>query len=453
MKVRLRDGSTLACQDTPMDQGAMGEVYRSKDGQTLVKLYKKDKVDVPDQRDRLEKVVGPYDLTQRDPEWNQILCWPQEIVESPQLGVTMPFIEDRLAIGWVTGPKANQTLDPEQRRWGSRLRIALRLAMGVSRLHGDGLVHGDLSKNNVLVDPETGDATIIDLDGLVVENYYPPDVLGTHRYMAPETISDGKRPNRETDQHALAVLLFQLLLIHHPLEGPKIYSEDPDLDEQLRYGPDAVYIAHPTDTSNRPESLIHPRTLGRELEHLFQQAFTEGLKNPAKRPLASQWEQALWRLTDRVLVCDDGQCKLRHYPVAAQLGSIRCPWCSTVPSLKHRLPLLRFYRRSSGGDEWFSEHDQYIVGARGRTLHPWHTRYGTVPSLGNTDPVAEIRCEGGDWSIKNQELKGMREVGNDGTEPVSPGDEVALEDGKRLLLHDGPNARMVYVQMVGSRPG
>jgi hypothetical protein len=45
-----------------------------------------------------------------------------------------------------------------------------------------------LSYNNILVDPVTGTANIIDCDGLVVPGKYPPDVVGTPDFIAPEVL-------------------------------------------------------------------------------------------------------------------------------------------------------------------------------------------------------------------------------------------------------------------------
>ena len=83
-----------------------------------------------------------------------------------------------------------------------------------------GLAHSDLSYNNILIDPVTKSANIIDLDGLVVPGMFPPEVIGTADFIAPEVLStkhldikDPKRalPNQKTDLHALAVLIYMYL--------------------------------------------------------------------------------------------------------------------------------------------------------------------------------------------------------------------------------------------------
>ena len=74
----------------------------------------------------------------------------------------------------------------------------------------------------MLIDPVSRSATIIDIDGLVVPGLYPPDVIGTADFIAPEVLAtkhldlrdpNRKHANRTTDLHALAVMIYMYLLI------------------------------------------------------------------------------------------------------------------------------------------------------------------------------------------------------------------------------------------------
>jgi serine/threonine protein kinase len=129
-------------------------------------------------------------------------------------------------------------------------------------MHAAGLAHSDLSYNNVLIDPVTGKATIIDIDGLVVPGKFPPDVIGTPDFIAPEVMAtkhlgktdkNRKLPSIQTDRHALAVMIYMYLLYRHPLRGGKIHDLDPMKDEELGMGAKALFVEHPTDKSNRPK--------------------------------------------------------------------------------------------------------------------------------------------------------------------------------------------------------
>src|SRR5690606_1045730 len=125
-------------------------------------------------------------------------------------------------------------LDPsELGNWLSYFQVCVNIARGVKRLHAAGLAHSDLSYKNVLIDPVSKTAAIIDIDGLVVPNLFPPDVIGTADFIAPEVLAtknlsktdpNRKLPNRLTDLHALAVLIYMYLLYRHPLRGGNYFG-------------------------------------------------------------------------------------------------------------------------------------------------------------------------------------------------------------------------------------
>jgi serine/threonine protein kinase len=106
----------------------------------------------------------------------------------------------------------NRFLDEREKgTWLNYLKICILIARAVRRMHAAGLAHSDLSYKNILIDPVTGRACVIDVDGLVVPGKYPPDVVGTPDFIAPEVIQtnhlkkdDPARhlPNIMTDRHA-----------------------------------------------------------------------------------------------------------------------------------------------------------------------------------------------------------------------------------------------------------
>lgn len=217
-------------------------------------------------------------------------------------------------------------LDPRERgSWDGYLGICIDLARAVRRLHAAGLAHSDLSYANVLADPLTGSASIIDMDGLVVPGKFPPDVAGTPDFIAPEVVATQDRatgdplrvhPSIRTDRHALAVLIYLYLLARHPLQGRRIHDpDDAARDDALAMGERALWIEHPTDVSNRvdvaqvrrsslpwadagrlPTSICGPLLAG-----LFARASVDGLHAPDCRPTAEEWKRALVLTADILL--------------------------------------------------------------------------------------------------------------------------------------------------------
>ena len=178
---------------------------------------------------------------------------------------------------------------------------------------------------------------VIDIDSLVVPGIFPPKVVGTRGYIAPEVLEtmnlsrrDPRRklPSTYTDLHALAVLIYEYLLLRHPLIGPKLHApEESELDDFLTLGPKALFIEDPKDRSNRPDDLgVTIQDLGPALEELFLRAFADGLHHPEERPSAMEWEKALAKSLDLLHRCEDPDCAAQWF-VLHDTGKPVCPFC------------------------------------------------------------------------------------------------------------------------------
>jgi len=227
-----------------------------------------------------------------------------------------------------------------------------------------------------------------------------------------------------TDLHALAVLIYQLLLRRHPLRGPKVNcAASTEENDRLSMGARALFIEHPTDASNRPADLkVAAQQLGSYLYPLVLRAFVDGLHQPECRPTAEDWEQALCRTADLLLPCSKPDCPERWYVFEPLRGAV-CPWCDTQS--ESPIPVLRL----SGG----APPDIGIVTAwSGRALNTWHV----MPSIRAHEapdrmPVARVVRDDTQWILINDRLEHMvSPAGN----AVPKGSAIALGKGKTFWL-------------------
>jgi serine/threonine protein kinase len=338
-------------------------------------------------------------------------------------------------------------------------------------MHMAGLAHSDLSYKNVLVDPTSGHACVIDVDGLVVPGKYPPDVVGTPDFIAPEVVmtshlakDDPKRrlPRRETDQHALAVLIYMYLLYRHPLRGPKVnFVGDEQRDEMLSMGEKALFIEHPTDKSNRlkvadarPTELPWvdtarvPYTLtGPYLAPLFLQAFVAGLNDPGMRPSANDWETALVKTVDLIQPCQNPDCAQKWYVFDNSTKPV-CPFCGTPHHGK--LPILNLY--SSRKQDNYRPDNHRLTVYTGQSLFQWHANNLVTPNEKLTDEqkkrVGYFVYHNDAWWLANERLADLTDVST--KTPIPIGGKVELKDGLQILLAKGDGGRLVVVQMVAA---
>src|SRR5579859_8067830 len=471
MNVTYTDGTSQTIADQPFAQGTQGAIYKSVDGRHVVKLYNPQSI-TPDRAKQIEGIIGQYNAVgkepNKDPYWDELYTWPDKVVRSPRLGVRMRFVGDLTRMDHFFYKVAYDNLPLEKKGWWiGRVAAAIKLARAVHHMSTLGLCHSDLSDKNVLVDAFDGRMTILDCDSIVIPGVIPADVLGTPGYMAPELVTRKQRePSVVTDRHALAVLLYRWLLYKHPLYGPKQHSLDTEIDEALMQGEKALWIEHPTDTSNRPKPLrLTTEMLTPRMKHLFHRAFVEGLHTPGLRPTADLWEDALVEMFDRILPCANPACAQRFF-VAQQVPPLRCTNCNTPLSFPAAIPFLRLthpVQRRPG--VWQQENDapfgRYVVGWPERPLYAWHTQPSIKPSPDaaqgirlDVRPVAFIRYDPVTrmWYLQNDTLPNLRAgKGNDphiNWKRVPPGQMVPLEAGVHLQLGDEHVARRASVEMM-----
>ncbi len=461
-------------------RGGMKDVYFSPDKSYVVAFYR----ETPDEaaQERIRKITTTYFDSFFNREggayYKKLYCWPTDVIkEEDKWGIIVPvyppafffkkgyaandLIQGKEKEGkWFAAAKFRNPHFPlrldnsELGNWQSYFQIGVNIARGVKRLHSAGLAHSDLSYKNVLIDPVTKAAALIDIDGLVVPGLFPPDVIGTADFIAPEVLStkhlnllDEKRnlPNRLTDLHALAVMIYMYLLYRHPLKGGKVHDLDTEKDDLLSMGEKALFIEHPTDTSNQPKrSQIPAQELpwadtdklpytitGPYLKTLFDRAFIDGLHNPQKRPTATEWEEALLKTTDLMQPCANPACRQKWY-VFDNSSKPRCPFCGTPHA--GSLPMLDLYFQYGEG-VWRPEnhrlmvyHDQYLFG--------WHVNRNLHRNEHLTEaekkPVGYFSFQRGRWLLVNQTLTSLRDLSEDKDIPI--GSAVELTAGKKLLL-------------------
>jgi len=492
-RAKTVDGDIVEYKNNIIGSGAVKDVYFTTDGTHAVGFFRDKLNDAA--MERLTMITGTYRQRIFDQEggdyWKNLFCWPTKVLtdEQGRVGVLVPkykshfffqygsFNNDMLKIKsrekegkwFASATNRNKYLDPRERGdWLDYLRICILISRAVKRLHAAGLAHSDLSYKNVLVDPVGGNACIIDIDGLVVPGKYPPDVIGTPDFIAPEVVMTAhlhkedhnrKLPCINTDRHALAVLIYMYLLLRHPLRGKKVHDRDPQRDEDLTMGEKALYIEHSLDTSNRvdvenarPEELpwkdtnaLSYNAVGPYLAKLFERAFIDGLHEPDKRPTADEWEHALVKTVDLIQPCQNDKCEQKWF-VFDNTRAPTCHFCNT--KYKGKLPILNLYSSREDGKYLPDNHRLMIY--TGQSLFQWHVNRLVVPnerlSSEQKRRVAYFSFHNNKWLMVNERLPDLY----DATEKkaIPQGSAVELTEGRQILMSKEHGGRLAVVQLV-----
>jgi serine/threonine protein kinase len=261
---------------------------------------------------------------------------------------------------------------------------SLHIIDGFGELHRKGYSYQDLNDGNFFINPKTGDVLICDNDN-VSEAGSDSGIAGKARYMAPEIVAEGKKPNKYTDRFSLAVVLFLLWIKNHPLEGKAAFPVCMDASHDRKiYGENPVFIFDPNDSSNRPVQGLNKGAIQNwpqlpvYLQEQFTKAFSkETLKEPSKRVIELDFLRTFIRMRSEIYKCSCGEV---YFADPENLNP--CPSCKKQNSFSFYLKLGR-----------------YNVPVHQRTkLYACHTEKDSEDFQTIT---GEVAVNGNDFSLKN----------------------------------------------------
>lgn len=400
--------------------GGQGEVYRADlDGsQVAIKWYFPESA-TDDQRATLQELIRSGSPDNR-------FLWPMDLVTGTGIegfGYVMPLREQRFK---GIPDLMKRRIEPSFRA----IAIAgCQLADGYLRLHSRGMCYRDINWGNVFFDPKTGEILICDNDNVAVDAGQRSGVVGTLGFMAPEIVRGEARPSTQTDLFSLSVLLFYMLMIHHPLQGKReadIHALDPAALNML-YGTNPVFIFDPANDSNRPVRGFHDNALAfwplypEFLRVLFVRSFTDGIRDPQNgRVRESEWRAAMVKLHDAIIYCQ--KCKSENFydpsRLQANTGAGKCWSCQRDLVLPARIRI--------GNNVVMLNHDsalsQHHIDATGG--YDFTKRIASVTQH-PSDPTI--------WGLKNDSGSRWTCTYQDGrVVDVDPGKNVRLQSGVRV---------------------
>lgn len=350
---------------------------------------------------------------------DSVFLWPEDMV-SDSSGGTFGYVMP------LRPAHYKSIVDLMKRRaeptFKALCRAAVNLCGGFEKLHGMGYAYRDISFGNLFFDPKNGDVLICDNDNVapVTQEGDGSTVYGTPRFMAPEIVMGKGKPSRQSDQFSLAVLLFYMFMVNHPLEG-KLEADIRCMDifaMNKLFGSHPVFIFDPENESNRPVSGIHDNALiywglyPDSLKTLFVRAFTDGLREPHKRVTTREWKDLFANLYFSIAPCSCG-AEVFHD------GHFAVP-CWHCKGTSPKMPLTLVSGRSRA---LLLGHSQLAVHhADGK--HDIDTTIGKVVQNPNNPDL---------WGIQNVSQSAWTYIRPDGTHvPVAPGRTAAIAKGAQI---------------------
>lgn len=368
---------------------------------------------------------------------------PQEFYENLRANIkkgapTKAFLWPEELSNWIDGsfgyimplrPKGYEELtrfllwDQKQRRMKAsfanitaRCNAAINIIEGFRALHNDGYSYQDLNNGNFFINPQNGDVLICDNDN-VSERGVNFGIAGKQRYMAPEVVLGGS-PDKRSDRFSLAVILFRMLFIEHPLEGK--YSTPPCMTPELEkkfYGSDPVFVLDPEDDRNAANTQLNTNTLRfwkiypDYIRDLFIQSFgKKSVQPPYDRVIELTWLDAFIKLRSETVPCP--HCGKETFITPKY--SVNCMYCGGQLTCTSSIKFKRFELPSFGGAKLYE-------GMTGDTDGDFHKIIGEVVRNKKDPSKHALRnLSNQTWSVKLPD-NSVRNVEPNGIMPINMG--------------------------------
>lgn len=424
MQAVLGESSGMSCEVKEFLHGTgRGEVYRANlGGESAALIWYFPNQATQEQREAIEALVkiGPP---------NEQFLWPMELTSAvgvPGFGYVMPLRDARY----------KGIVDMMKRRIEPTFRALATAGMGfcecILHLHSRRLCYyPSIEFGSVAFDPTTGEVIIPWDDNLIADGAANTAGLGTPRFLAPEVLRGEALPSMTADLYSLAVLLFYMFILDHPLEGKK-ESEIKcfDLAAMVKlYGMDPLFIFDPNDRSNEPVPGYHDNAIAfwpiypQFLRDTFIKAFTDGIRDPKTgRVRESEWRSVMVRLRDSIFYC---RCGVENFYDAEALkasgGNPGLCWsCNKDLQLPARIRIGKNVVMLNYTAQLFPHHvDEKKIYDFSKPIAEM-TQHPTHPSI---------------WGLRNlSDAKWVSKLADGTIKDVDPGRTVSLAVGTKILF-------------------
>jgi len=273
-----------------LGEGGMGVVYKAEDttlGRTVALKFLPPELT----RDAAAKERFVHEARAASALDHPNICTIHEVAETED-GQTF------IAMAYYEGEDLKSKIEQGPLKLDEALDIAVQIAQGLAKAHGQGIVHRDIKPANILITKD-GLVKIVDfglakLGGLKLTK--TGMTLGTAQYMSPEQ-ARGEQVDQRTDIWSLGIVLYEMLTGKHAFPGEydqatlyAIMNEEPEPVTALRAGVpmELERIVMRCLAKNPAERHQTAADLIADLQHLRRTISTDGQSTRASRSAVTE---------------------------------------------------------------------------------------------------------------------------------------------------------------------
>lgn len=336
-------GECVLKDKKPFKDGGQGALFHvTIDGNRYVM-----KLHIPKYCDRfLEGHIKSVIAKRPTPAIN--FAWPLSFVEAEVDYLENGIYKSGKSIGYIMELVSNEykdindAIEATEFYQNDRLKLCINICRAYRQLHECQYSYKDINRQNVMFHPKTLQVKIIDNDNITINGEQITTrgiVEGTREYKAPEIVDRRMRcANIKADLHSLAVLLFQILFIEHPLHGKRFLYNDFS-EKELYSSEHACFIFKDKNNLDKYIEISQSahqtaketwEAYPKSIKDMFYKVFVDCLDNPNARPSADDWTEALVKALSRYYDYNCPKCGIsegyRFYDDEKK-GDLSCEGC------------------------------------------------------------------------------------------------------------------------------
>ena len=420
LKLKTSSGDNITIKEF-IAEGGQGEVYKVdyNGKEKALKWYKKSFLSGENSNSKAfyDNIKNNVDRKKPSDEF----LWPIDVTEWHE--DTFGYIMDLRPSGYYDITEF-MLCHVRFKSYRAVIDACLKIVSAFRILHNKGYSYQDLNDGNFFINPENGDVLICDNDN-VAPDKIETGIIGKPRYLAPEIVLGKSKPDSLTDRFSMAILLYILFCLNHPLEGKRYLAAGltPGLQKQI-YGTEPIFIMDPNDKKNGPDPVAHKNSimvwkcLPNYLKEIFINSFSKkAFEKPNSRPKEIDWLKVLTRFRSEIVPCSCGN------EVFTENGESRiCDNCGKKVKIPFKL-----------------EFQDYSIPAIPNS-RIYKCQLGVCNDTDALNPIASIISKGKDnntLGIRNKTDRKWNAVSSKGVpKKVDAGEVIPLKDGITFTVED-----------------
>ena len=206
MKIQWMERNTTIEVAELLGEGGEGQVYAiNQNPELAVKIYHEHRKPSGTMAEKLSAMEDiRLDFSNKPPTRLPRVAWPTKIIKQKQgsqvTGIVMPMVDrsQTTPMSHILNPTIRKNslpqhgiTEPEFRQ--KQLVIAQNIIIAIKAIHRSGVVIGDVNDENILVNPATGEISIVDCDAFQITDLQNKKIhhcrVGREQFTAPELLN------------------------------------------------------------------------------------------------------------------------------------------------------------------------------------------------------------------------------------------------------------------------